>query len=121
MPDIKRWCGLGEEERWRAPMSASFEICLGRSAAIMVASAASESLGEHTLDMNGLMYVLIVAVVAWWPFLLLSKGERRRLSSMHSYRTLLLYPESYRRGSIKCKGCTSNISSLVTFSAMSMR
>ena len=84
----------------------------------MVASAASESLGEHTLDMNGLMYVLIVAVVAWWPFLLLSKGERRRLSSMHSYRTLLLYLESYRRGS---KGCTSNISSLVTFSAMSMR
>ena len=56
-------------------MSASFEICLGRSAAIMVASAASESLGEHTLDMNGLMYVLIVAVVAWWPFLLLSKGD----------------------------------------------
>ena len=41
----------------------------------MVASAASESLGEHTLDMNGLMYVLIVAVVAWWPFLLLSKGD----------------------------------------------
>jgi hypothetical protein len=21
MPDIKRWCGLGEEERWRAPLS----------------------------------------------------------------------------------------------------
>ena len=65
MPDIKRWCGLGEEERWRVPMSASFEICLGRSAAIMVASAASEthrSLGERTLDRSRLTYVLTVTV-----------------------------------------------------------
>ena len=76
----------------------------------MIAYAASEthrSIGEGALDMNGMTYVLIVAL-AWWPFLLrqvfISQGEPYWLSHFYSRHGTLFFlsPEH-----MKNQPCTS--------------